>query len=527
MSGPDVELEERLRQLGPAFKDGIQPPAALHVTVMAATGGRRSPARRRSMFRELSLAAALIVFVGLVAFGFSRLHSVAPGPVKHLPSPSPVSRVIPWISTTPIPLKLQTPKTLTVDQAAQDVRQTVTDVTPVLLPSAIPSGFQAQLYDDSAGFSAVYVAADGRKITFSIVVPNPPPGTPNVHQSRPLFRGVRADYQVDDGTVPTSHRWLMWNEPGTAVGGQPGVPYFLTTDGFTESEFWTIANSIGPIPAPVTPPTCRLADLYVGSLGGNGAGGHIISAIGITNHGAAACSLIGFPGVSLVTSQGSAVRLPEQQTSGGWAAPSPAQLAILQPNQAAPVSHTAVDGATFNFEWYYCDGTTPAVTAADITLPGVAGVRRVAFGGLDTGSRCDTPAQGRMLLIGAIQGPTPESAAVTPPAVRVSLAGVPDRIVAGTTLRYEVTLTNDSGATISFDTCPVYDEGFTPDLLVSFLLNCGPVGRLDAGASATFAMEFTVRPWPKAPTGQQKFIWRLHADYGSASAGKVVTVSAS
>ncbi len=527
MSGADLELEERLRRLAPAFKDGIAPPATLHVMVMATTTAPH-PHPRRSMFREVSLAAALIAFVALLAFGFSRLHSVAPGPIKRSPSPSPVSRVIPWIATPATSLKAQSPKTLSPDQAAQDIRQTVNDVQPVLLPSAIPSGFQAQLYDDTAGFSVVYLAADARKIMFSIVVPNPAPGTANVRQSQLLYHGVRADYQVDDATAPTSHRWLMWNEPGTAIGGQAGVPYFLATDGFTETEFWTIANSIGPIPAPVTPPTCRLADLYVGSLGGNGAGGHIISAIGITNHATTACSLIGFPGFSLVTSQGSAVRLPEQQVSGGWAAPSPPQLVVLQPNRTAPVSHTAFDGAIFNFEWYYCDGTTPPVTAADITLPGVAGVRRVTFGGVDTGSRCDTPSQGRMLLIGAIEGTNRESIAVTPPAVRVTLAGVPSTLVAGQTLRYTVTITNDSGAALSFDTCPDYDEGFTPDGLVSYQLNCAPVGRLEAGASATFAMEFTVRPSPKTPTGPQKFLWRLHGFYANASApGRVITVTAS
>jgi hypothetical protein len=527
MSGPHVDLEERLHELASAFKDGVEPPATLHVKVMASTTAPRSPSRGPSLLRELSVAAALIAFVALVAFGFSRLHSINPGPVKRSPSPSPASRVIPWVSTTPTPLKLQMPKTLTVAQAAEDVRQTVTELQPVLLPSAVPSEFQAQLYDDSRGFSVIYVVGDGRRIQFSIVVPNPPPANGNARQSRPLYRGVRADYQIDDGTVPTSHRWLMWNEPGTPLDGQPGVPYFLTTDGFTETEFWKIANSIGPIPAPVTPPTCRMADLYLGSLGGNGAGGHVIAAIGITNHGKAACSLIGFPGLSLVTSQGSAVRLPEQQMSGGWAAPSPAQLAILHPNQAAPVSHTAFDGATFNFEWYYCDGATPQVVAADVTLPGVVGVRRVPFGGIDSGSRCDTPAQGRMLLIGAIEGPNPESIAVTPPALRVTLAGVPDNLVAGQTLRYTVTITNDSAAPIAFDTCPAYDEGFTPDVMISYLLNCGPVGRLDAGASATFAMEFAVRPWPKAPIGQQKFMWRLHGAYSGGSAGKVLTVSAS
>jgi hypothetical protein len=524
MSGPNLELEERLRRLAPAFKDGVEPPATLHVTVMSRAAAPRSPGRR-TMLRELSLAAALIAFVALLAFGFSRLHTVMPGPVKRSPSPSPVSRVIPWVSTTPLPLKLQAPKALTVDHAAQDVHQTVTDVQPVLLPSAVPSGFQAQLYDDTGSFSVMYVVGDGRFIQFAIVIPNPPPGSANVRQSHPVFRGVRAGYQVDDATVPAGQRWLMWTEPGTPYGGLPGVPYFLRTDGFTETEFWTIANSIGPIPAPTTPPTCRLADLYVGSIGGNGAGGHIISGIAITNHGKAACSLTGYPVVSLITPHGTAVSLPVQQTSGGWAAPSPAQLAILHPNQAAPVPYTMFDGASFNFEWYYCDGTTPQVLGADITLPGVAGVRRVTFGGLDTGSRCDTPSQGRMLLIGAIQGPNPESIAVTPPVVRVTLADVPDRIVAGTTLRYTVTITNDSGAPISFDTCPDYDEGFTTGRLVSYQLNCAPVRRLEAGASATFAMELLVQPG--TPLGPEKFLWRLRGFYADATARTLVTVTGS
>jgi hypothetical protein len=529
MSGPDVQLEERLRRLAPAFKDSIEPPATLHVAVMSATRAPRSRVRRPAMLRELSLAAALIAFVALVAFGFSRLHSVTPGPVKHSPSPSPVSQVIPWIATPANPLKLQSPKTLTPDQAAQDVRQMVTDVHPVLLPTAIPSVFQAQLYDDSGGFSVVYQASDGRKITFSIVVPNPAPGTANVRQSRPMFRGVRADYQVDDATVPTSHRWLIWNEPGTPLGGQPGVPYFFTTEGFTESEFWAMANSIGPIPAPVTPPACRLADLYIESGGSNGATGHVLYDIAITNHGQTACSLTGSPSVSLVTPQGSVLSLPLQPELGGMVG-SAKSKAVLPPNQSAPVLHQVSNGASFMFEWYYCGGTPPQVSAVDITLPGTAGVRRVPLlpQGPQIPSRCDDPSQGRVVLVGPIEGPSADNISVTPPTLRVTLAGVPDTLVAGQTLRYTVMLTNDSGVPVSFDTCPDYDEGFTPDGLVSYQLNCASVRRLEVGASATFAMEFTVRPWPKAPTGQQKFLWRLHGFYANAGApGMVITVTAS
>jgi hypothetical protein len=528
MSGPNLELEERLSRLAAAFKDGIEPPATLHVKVMASSMAPSPPVRRRSMLRELSLAAALVAFVGLLAFGFSRLHSVIPGPVKRSPSPSPVSRVIPWISATPLPLKLQTPKTLTVDQAAQDVRKTVTNPNPVLLPRAVPSGFHAQLYDDAGSFSVTYAGGDGRFIQFSIVVSNLPPISPTGRQLRPAFRGVRADYQVDNTIVPSAQRWLMWNEPGTPYDGLPGVPYLLRTDGFTEAEFWTIANSIGPIPAPVTPPACRLADLYVESGGSNGATGHVLYEIAITNHGQTACSLTGSPTVSLVTPPGTVLSLPQQPELGGMVG-SAKSKAVLPPNQSVPVPHQMSNGASFLFEWYYCGGTPPQVAAVDITLPGTAGVRRVPLlpQGPQIPSRCDDPSQGRVVLVGPIEGPTADNIVVTPPSLRVTLAGVPDTLVAGQTLHYQVTITNASSAPIAFDTCPAYDEGFTPDALVSYVLNCGPVGRLDVGASATFAMEFTVRPYPKAPTGQQKFLWRLHGFFTDASATRLLDVSGS
>jgi hypothetical protein len=131
------------------------------------------------------------------------------------------------------------------------------------------------------------------------------------------------------------------------------------------------------------------------------------------------------------------------------------------------------------------------------------------------------------VFVGPIESPSADNISVTPPTLRVTLAGVPDTLVVGQTIRYEITVTNDSGAPLSFDTCPDYDEGFTPDGLVSYQLNCASVRRLEAGASATFAMEFTVRPFPKAPTGQQKFIWRLHGFYAADAPSKLVAVSAS
>ena len=528
MNSADLDLEERLRRLAPTFKDGIEPPATLHVTVMASTTAPH-PRARRSVLRELSLAAALVAFVALLAFGFSRLHSVVPGPVKRSPSPSPVSRVIPWISAAPVPLKLQTPKTLTVDQAAEDVRQTVTDVHPVLLPGAIPSGFQAQLYDDNAFFSVVYVAADGRKIMFSIVIPNPAPGTANVRQSQPVFRGVRADYQVDDATMPTSHRWLMWNEPGTPVGGRPGVPYFLTTDGFSESEFWNIANSLGPIAAPKAIRSCATDDLYAVSNGGNGATGHIVYSISLANHSATACTVQGFPTLLLISRQGTAVPLQESNDPGGIVGNGGRDIptGILQPNQPAPVAHQGGPNAYVLFEWYYCGGTAPEIVAVDLTLPSGPRSMRVPLlsEGLAAGpSRCDDPSQGRRLLVGPIQAP-PADQVLTPIPQWHVVMDAPARFVAGKTVAFTVTLTNISSAAIVFDTCPAYDEGFTPDQLVAYQLNCGPVGTVPPGASVTFAMRFFVPS--TTPLGSEKFRWALRGTDLSASAGQLVTVTAS
>lgn len=525
MSGPEVELEERLRRLAPAFKDGIEPPLTMHASVMSRTRAPRGPVRGRAMLRELSLAAALIAFVALLAFGFSRLHSLTPGPIKHSPS------VIPWTSATPIPLKLQVPKTrLSPDQVAEDVWQTVTDVHPVLLPHnlpAIPSGFEAQLYDDAASFSVRYTTSDGRVIMFSIVIPNPSPGTPNARHSQPRFRGVQSEYQVDDATIPTSSRWLMWTEPGTPMGGLPGVPYLLSTTGLTETEFWTVANSIDTVQAPVTAPACRLADLDVVPSASTGPSGRALYRISLSNHGRTACSLVGFADISLIASQGNVVTTP-QSDDYGLAGTDIARLVLLPPNQPTPAPQTTVNGAYFVFEWYYCGATPPPILAIEIALPGSAATRRVALSpkGPQIQPRCDDPSQGRVLLASAIQGPNGNRGAVTPPSLRVAIGGLPDTLAAGATLRYTVTLTNDSRAPIAFEPCPDYEEGFAPDRLVSYQLNCAPLQRLDAGRSATFAMEFTVLPSSMTPVGQQTFLWRLHGFFAGASASKVVTVTA-
>jgi hypothetical protein len=64
---------------------------------------------------------------------------------------------------------------------------------------------------------------------------------------------VNALYQVDSKSPPTSRKFIDWGEPGTAspnlqIKPEYGVPYYLSTEGLTEAEFWPVANSIGVVP---------------------------------------------------------------------------------------------------------------------------------------------------------------------------------------------------------------------------------------------------------------------------------------
>jgi len=105
-------------------------------------------------------------------------------------------------------------------------------------------------------FQVTYASVDGsRRIFFELGVAQPAPPQPDGTQSYPRFRAVTALYQVDSQSPPTSRRFIDWGEPGTAspnlqIKPEYGVPYFLSTQGFAEAEFWQIANSLGPVAGP-------------------------------------------------------------------------------------------------------------------------------------------------------------------------------------------------------------------------------------------------------------------------------------
>ena len=170
------------------------------------------------------------------------------GQARHI---SPATRTTP---TTPTPAAM--PRTLSVDEAVALIGGTVTGSRPVLLPKAIPVGYTAEVNVSADDFQVTYSSVDGsRRIFFELGVAQPPPPQPDGTQSYQRFRGVTALYQVDSQSPPTSRRFIDWGEPGTAspnlqIKPEYGVPYFLSTQGFAEAEFWQIANSLGPVAGP-------------------------------------------------------------------------------------------------------------------------------------------------------------------------------------------------------------------------------------------------------------------------------------
>jgi hypothetical protein len=519
VSGSNVDMEERLRELSSVFKDGIEPPATLHVGVMSRSA-RRPIRRRPTLVRELSLAAALVVFVAVIAFTFSKLHLLTVAPVK--PSPHPTTSVIPWTST-PMVLPSAGAQLATPAEAATWIGQAVT-IDPVLLPSSIADDYQAEFLTDPKGFAVDYMSSS-RHATVELATTQPVMPAPAVHGRRSTrpFRGATATYQVD-GTSPTAPRWLFWTETGT---GQP-IAYSLIADGLSETDFWQVANSLQPLTANVGVRACVAADLHAASGHGNGAGGQVFNQILLSNHSGTLCLLEGTPQLFLRTSAGRSISLPQTVMSVPWLQTPPGP-ALMAPNSPAPQPDLGTQAgfgqASITYSMWDCPAD-PAFASLMIVLPGQRGTLTIPTdgAGYSTGGECDGGPFQRMVVSPFLPTqPTPTYVDTSPLSITVTL---PDHVRAGQPMHYEVVLTNASGAPFRFHDCPSYTEDASSSLgknLANYQLNCASVGWLAPGQSVTFAMvlDMPANTLPKS-VGLR---WTLHSTYGTGTgaAGPSIT----
>jgi hypothetical protein len=133
-------------------------------------------------------------------------------------------------------------------QAISLIRQTVTGAQPILFPT-LPSGVdQAWFRADQYGFD-LRAANDDRSIQIDLAIVVPGNSNLGAANKNIPFRGAAAYYQYIAGD-PTGWRDLWWVErPGHWTGepglkGGDGVPYVLSANGLSESDFFGLAASL-------------------------------------------------------------------------------------------------------------------------------------------------------------------------------------------------------------------------------------------------------------------------------------------
>jgi hypothetical protein len=146
----------------------------------------------------------------------------------------------PTASTTP---------PLSGEAARQLIKQKVTGIAPLLVPTVLPDRVQATADTRPDSFDVTYVGDAGVRVSLRTAVANPQPLQSDGTQQRLTFRGdARAFYQALDGRARTT-RTLLWFEQATKPSPAAAaicscVPYALTAEGLTEGEFWQLAESL-------------------------------------------------------------------------------------------------------------------------------------------------------------------------------------------------------------------------------------------------------------------------------------------
>jgi hypothetical protein len=296
------------------------------------------------------------------------------------------------------------------------------------------------------------------------------------------------------------------------------VPWVALPDTGTFPSFPPDAAPSPPIPVPPGTPPCT-ADAVEGRAyqGDRLSGGVVIDEVLLRNRGTSACTLDGYPGVMVLESRG----FPLAKLTGSDAAsadlPSvPAVAVLLEPGTpqlppvaAGPGDNTVMGQARLQLEWAGCQATRASSLA--LFLPGDARQLTVDFPyATALLSACDSNAPPTMPTVA--RGPFMPTGVQWPPApayVSLSVAAdTPPSVRRGSTLVYDVTLTNTSHLGYVLDPCPNYVEILGAKAAVAnFQLNCSPVGDIAPGASVTFQMNLAVPV--NVPLGASTLSWSL------------------
>lgn len=290
---------------------------------------------------------------------------------------------------------------------------------------------------------------------------------------------------------------LMLSLAGPAHSAQP-VPWL--------NQPAAAKAAVAPAAAGFTHP-CSGADLSVVAGAAGAYRGHATQEVRLTNTGASACHLPGFPSAQLQP-----VGEAPQTVGASDIAPHLANERLeLAPGESA-LMLLGTPGA--------CDAATKPQRKVSkqmqLALPG-GGVK--VLGGVHVDTLC-----GRASVIRFHRVQNDAAAKTVSPLDQ--LAGTvtaADDAARGATLAYTVTLTNPTGAPVSLASCPAYTQSLYADgkaAVTTLRLNCGAAGgQIPANSSVSFDMQAQV-PADFAP-GSMKLSWKLEDGPG---VGKIVNL---
>jgi hypothetical protein len=314
------------------------------------------------------------------------------------------------------------------------------------------------------------------------------------------------DSSATDATDATDEPSTDETPPPTAAAGETD---FQPTAGAVE---WVATTAAAPAEAPrvTAPPGTRPCTAFQVSAKGSWqpTGGLMVGGVRFTNTSGSPCSLHGVPEVRLSDHAGKRLPISQQPSSGDDPGP-----ALMPPG--------AEDANSIGIQWSnWCKPLSQPVKV-QINLPDKGNVINVEpdGDGFKGAPDCTNKGVGSAMSIDPFQAAA-SPGAPTPATGLVATMRSPAAVVAGSTLRYEVTLKNPSSQPMPLDPCPSYREAVGA-VEARFLLNCGPVGQIGPSASVVFSMQLDV------PADTELGPTSLEWEAGGPATNAAITVTAS
>ena len=274
------------------------------------------------------------------------------------------------------------------------------------------------------------------------------------------------------------------------------------------------SGTTSPSPVVTGARPCTPADLSARPGSSGATAGTARLQVLFTNRSATSCWLNGYPdSVAGIAATGAVTPLP----AGHDGPPlDDAPSANIAPGQSAEVDLAAGDGCTavlngqhriFPSLRFGLPGSTPGTTTGTVTGSGDGFDAECGLGVSEFGVPADLPV-----------GPaaSPLTATIT----------APTTARAGTTLGYQVTLSNPTGKPFGLSPCPSYAEylgGIGGNVTEYFYLNCAAAPSIPANGSVTFRTELAVPAGMQSMTGA-KLDWQIQGGTGPAQASLIRVV---